>query len=502
MVTVWVDKSVNRIRLQTDDPSARYLLEASDWKFQYLPWKRKMGNIQVTEKIYDEKRVSMNENGLYTFTLGLGWAPYIANTFKNALSQADYDTLVNVIVADTYRTVPFPELRDYQNDDILHLLHYRIGLFGCYTGYGKTQVIATLANYYYGIGKSVLIVTPNKKPNEEVVKRCKTAFDLEVPSQDLRINNIITNGLLNRNDIKNPETLKLYEQLWAGYQVVLCDEVEYTINAGGKFLYDRLTGAEMFYGFSGSADKTGGEMITFREGLSEVVIRNKDLIKYFGPSIIYRRPVTLDIDYVSIFTESLNNVDFSDIDFSGNIKKENVYMKVMTRIWTNPEVCKVLVKTVKKFPKLYIPMNNLQDIISCWIDNYFVGTFRILLICHEGYIYYDLEGNRYPLRDLSQACEYVRDGLVDVIPSTSSGFRALDIPGLENIGLFAGKVAGVTLQTVGRTARGEHMNIITFKPRGRRVPIYSKGVLERENMIHEYYKYCSMKDVNILEEEL
>lgn len=145
-------------------------------------------------------------------------------------------------------------------------------------------------------------------------------------------------------------------------------------------------------------------------------------------------------------------------------------------------------------------MNNLNEIIRCWIENYFIGRFRILLICHEGYIYYDLQGNRTVLQDLSTACDYVRDGKVDVIPSTSSGFRALDLPGLENIGLFAGKVAGVTLQTVGRTARGSHMNIITFQPISRkRIPIYSNGSREREEMIHEYYKYCNIKDIEIIE---
>lgn len=506
MVTVWIDKTINRIKLQTDDPSVKYLLEASQWEFQYLPWKKKMGSVLVTKKIYDETRV-YPVNGIYTFTLGLGWAAYIANNFKNHITKSEYDTLVSTIVADSYRTTPFPELRDYQNEDVLHLLKYKVGLYGVYTSYGKTQIIATLANYYYNLGKSVLIVTPNKKPNEEVVKRCKTVFNLDVPSKDFRINSIITNGLLNRNDIKDPALLKQHEALWANYQVVLCDEVEYTINPGGKFLYDRLTGAECLYGFSGSADKTGGEMITFQEGLSDVVIRNKDLIKYFGPNLIYRRPVTLDIDYITVLTASLNQVNLKDEkkeeDGVEQDKGENVYNKIMTKIWTNPSVCRTLVAAIKRYPKMYIPMNNLNEIIKCWIDNYFIGKFRILLICHEGYVYYDLDGNRKLLADLSEACEYVKNGLVDVIPSTSSGFRALDLPGLENIGLFAGKVAGVTLQTVGRTARGSHMNIITFKPLiNKRIPVYSKGVKEREEMIHEYYKYCNIKDIEITEEAL
>ena len=83
----------------------------------------------------------MDANGLYTFTLGLGWAPYIANTFKSALSPVDYQELVNVVISDSYRTTPFPELRDYQNEDVLHLLHYKIGLFNVYTSYGGLNLL-------------------------------------------------------------------------------------------------------------------------------------------------------------------------------------------------------------------------------------------------------------------------------------------------------------------------------------------------------------------------
>lgn len=136
MVTIWIDKIANRIKLQTDDPSVKFLLEASSWKVQYLPWKKKMGSVLVTDKIYDEKRVLPNAMGIYTFTLGIGWAAYIANTFKAHISQEDFDSLVRLVVADSYRTTPFPELRDYQNDDVLHMLHYKIGLYNVYTSYG------------------------------------------------------------------------------------------------------------------------------------------------------------------------------------------------------------------------------------------------------------------------------------------------------------------------------------------------------------------------------
>lgn len=140
MVTVWVDKTINRIKLQTDDPSLKFLLEVTYWDTRYLPWKKKYGPVQVRNKIYDEKRVT-SVRGLYTFTLGIGWAAYLARTLTNYISQEDYNLLVNLIMAPTYRDVPFPELRDYQNEDVLHLLKYKIGLYGVYTGYGDCNLL-------------------------------------------------------------------------------------------------------------------------------------------------------------------------------------------------------------------------------------------------------------------------------------------------------------------------------------------------------------------------
>lgn len=40
------------------------------------------------------------------------------------------------------------------------------------------------------------------------------------------------------------------------------------------------------------------------------------------------------------------------------------------------------------------------------------------------------------------------------------------------------------------------MNIITLDTtNGRKVPIYSKGMKEREKMIKDYYKYCNINEI-------
>lgn len=313
------------------------------------------------------------------------------------------------------------------------------------------------------------------------------------------MNCLITSGLLKRNDIKDLNKLQEFTKLLKSYDVVLVDEVEYTINPSGEFLYERLSGASYFYGFSGTADKSNGNMISFINGLSDIVINNKDLVKWFGPSLVYRMPLTIDIDCIDVKTSAFDNIKF---DEALDEKNENLYMKIMNTIWTTPQVCNLIKKIIRKYPKTFIPINNLTSILSEWINNYFIGEFKILLVCGEGYIYYDLSGNKTKLT-LQEACDKISSGEVDVIPSTAAGYRALDFPKLENILLIQGKLAGVVLQAVGRVARNSHMNIITLSTKNSKpIPVFTKGTKERYNMIHEYYKYCKIIDSVILEERL
>lgn len=296
------------------------------------------------------------------------------------------------------------------------------------------------------MGKKVLIVTPGSKARDEVVKRCKKVFNLDIPNKDLSLNCLITQGIVNSKRYKDPVEAAKFQAMLQQYDWVLADEVEYTINPGGDYIYDNLKNCERFYGFSGSADKIGGECISFAQGITDVVMRNKDLVARFGPSLVHRMPTNLSIDNIVIKTMALNNIRFFEEDMEDDT---NVYMTLMTKIWVDPEISKLVVKIAKKYPKLYIPINNLVNILNEWIDNYWKGVFRILLVCGEGYIYYDLNGNRTNL-DLQQAWDYINNDLVDIIPSTAAGFRALDLPKLDSALIVSGNLAGQVLQQIGK----------------------------------------------------
>ena len=504
MLNINFSKDKNLLILETDDPSAVCFLEANQKKYEYIPYQKKWGYTEKTLKIYEPKRgrKPKTNSNIETYEIGPGWVGYLLGVFRGKLSSENYNQILkDVVYSDLSREVPFPELRDYQNSDVLFLLKYRRGLMTVNTGYGKTQTIATLTNYAHEeLKKKVLLVCPSNKARDELVKRCKNVFGLDVSYRDKDLNGhldcIITAGLMNSKKTEED----WFSDLLKEYQWVLVDEVEYTINPGGNFIYKHTTGAERFYAFSGTADKENGDMISFNQGLSDVVLRNKDLIKYFGPSLIYRKPLNIQVSYTSIKTRALDNlkIDIPEIQEEGG----NVYLEIMARIWTDPGVVAVLMETLRHFPRAFLPMNNLVSIINIWIEQYFKGNFRILLVCGEGYLYYDLEGNKTKL-SLQEACDYISQGLVDVIPSTSAGYRALDFPGLENIVLIQGKIGGVVLQSIGRVARGSHMRIVCFEPFSKRsIPIYSKGADERKKMIQDYYQYCDIQFETLLEDEL
>lgn len=484
------------IILTTDDKSVSTFFEYtySGPKYNFFLKKYTISKLRGT--IYEKKS---SKGGIFTFVLKIGWGIFLLNIFKPYISPDDKKKVLDSVYSSNYRSYPFPNLRDYQNEDLLHILKYKYGLYSVYTSYGKTQVIATLVNYSYNeMGKNTLILVPNSKCKDEIVKRCKDVFDIDIPSKDGLLNIINTGGVSASKKFKDENLLIETQKELDKVEWVLCDEVEYVVSPGGRKVLDMCRNSKVRYGFSGTADKISGNMITFANGLSDSVTNNKNIIDYFGQSLVFRAPVHLDIDLISIRSSCFNNLQFTDDDFK---EDQNVYLNILNKIWTDNEVCKLVSKLPSQYPNLFIPVNNLNSIISNWINNYWKGVWRVLLISGAGYTYYDINGDISNV-DLKGACELIKNGLVDVIPGTSSSYRALDLPGLTNILLIQGSIAGVVLQSIGRVARGSKVNIIDIKPKPwRSIPVYNKGVKHRSEMIKEYYKYCNINSLTRDESE-
>ena len=99
-----------------------YWYESKKYNFFTKKWEtRKISGHIFNRKHTDSKR------GYTYFEIGIGWAFYLMNVFKDLILKDDYEELNRSIMQPSYRTQPFPELRDYQNGDVLYLLKFKFG---------------------------------------------------------------------------------------------------------------------------------------------------------------------------------------------------------------------------------------------------------------------------------------------------------------------------------------------------------------------------------------
>ena len=64
---------------------------------------------------------------------------------------------------------------------------------------------------------------------------------------------MITSGLLNRKETKDPSKEPAFIQELESFDVVLVDEVEYCANPGGFYIFSHAVNAEVRFGFSGTS---------------------------------------------------------------------------------------------------------------------------------------------------------------------------------------------------------------------------------------------------------
>ena len=198
--------------------------------------RKKMDFMTVHKKIYNRSKKDP-KTGLYYYEIGVGWAAYLLNILGPFIQEEDMNHLKDSIYQDQYRTVPFPNLREQQNDDVLHILKYKYGLCTVQTGYGKTEVIATLANYFStDLGKKVLIVDLDSQANSTEgsgVEPSNTIYD--VFAETCSIKESITQ-------------LNLYDLVCADERLAILEQME-SSEIDPNLLKDKLAEVKKEYDF-------------------------------------------------------------------------------------------------------------------------------------------------------------------------------------------------------------------------------------------------------------
>lgn len=406
-----------------------------------------------------------------------GFAAFIYYHLSSELDDNSKDLLMTRYISASKLNHKFEGLRGTQEEDLNSLLRFKRGLFSVYTGYGKTQLIAVLVDYLLNnTDDKVLIITPNQKALDELKTRIGKVSGVSTKyfDPDSQLNIININGFLRSGSYDKSIAY------WKEVKWLIADECEYCLTDSAYEMMDLLTNVERSYGFSGTADKLRAKSIRMREGMTDVVTRNKSLIAKFGFSSVYRIPSGFNIEVCNVRTSMFRN----SVDL--RLDENTIYSEIIVSIFTDGRFCEGLRKIAyAEKGGLYIPMRSLE-VIDHWIKNVFTWEdVNVATITGAGYSIYN-SGKLVKNTSLDELKEMVKSGYVEIITGTSSSYRAIDLPELNTIIPLTSQLASNVLQQVGRVARSKNFKIINLTP-DCYISCYTSDLRKRKTMISEYY---------------
>lgn len=377
----------------------------------------------------------------------------------------------------------FENLLDNQNELLQKLIRYRIGLCQVYTGYGKSEIMATLASFLNDNQIPTLFITSSSKALEELKDRACSKFKLDDPgyfNPNLYVNFINAKGFWRSEQSRDPEVKKWLKKV----KVVLFDEVEQSLNdMMCENLETTLINREFMYGFSATSNKSGTARLTPSSN-EYYNIKNQNLVKYFGYATVHLTP-----DHKKMNIERYQSDLQLDIDETGKNSGINLnYVK--DNLYDNPEFIRVFNNFMTSYRKgtTFIPINRTQviDNLTPKLDK----SLNILILSSSGYTY---NGEKL---SMNEAKDLVRDGKVDLFFGTRSGYNSIDFPNIRSIFLMLEeKAPNHILQAIGRS-REKEVNVYCLEFKNE-IPIYSKKIKHQIKMIKEYYKLSEVNETKI-----
>lgn len=375
-------------------------------------------------------------------------------------------------------------LRSDQMRDLTSLLTLDMGLFQVMTGYGKTEVIATLLKYLESSGLRVMVVTSSSKAFDELMKRCEK-FDLQLDWRyniDKNINLVNAKGFFSAVISRDEKVIEHAKAT----DILIFDEVEKCINPSViQYMESYLSGRKGTYGFSATTNKVSTERI-YPGQPSYLHERNLNLVKYFGVATVYRLP---DASMKSIDLKRFTFPRWLEID-SENDTYDTSYLR--DKLYLTDGFVGNMKDVINRLDKgIYIPINSKIS-INYWLER--LTEYRILFISADGYV---MNGQYY---DLTQVKSMMESNEIDLIFSTMSGYNSLDIPNIKSVLLLMSEMSpDNVLQAIGRS-REKSMTIAVIEY-DKTIPIYKKKREYQLEQVRGYYKNVNFNEevINVYE---
>lgn len=421
-----------------------------------------------------------------------GYLPYIVKFNYDKLDKESFELYKKLYISEI-QLPKFDNLFDYQQEDLEKLTVFKRGVCQLRTGYGKTEMIATLINYVANIRKErILVVAPNDVSVKELYLRCKSknvvfphkvfnagkANEREEPAFDENsdFNIINVNGKLREKDFD------FNAKYWKDIKWVIADECENVVTGNSKKLFDNLLGAEYWYGFSGTADKKKGMHVWIDN--KDGIMNNHAMVEFFGFGIVYKEPIEIGIE-CAIYKYNTNVAERLPFNSPSEAYK---------CICTSDQYISILLDIAnERDDTLFVPLEYLQ-VLNEMINKILIIKnidIDMLLICGDGYIEYSSSGQKNTIT-YEEAKINIESNKYKIIFSTKSGFRALDVKGLRRILPLTQTASSHLLQAVGRCTRQEDMTIYRIIP-DIEVKYYSSDNRLRMMAIEDFFKNDNIK---------
>lgn len=463
--------------LQTGDKELMRKFRFSIHHKEYKKSQHKYVDIKQTIKMYEP--VGKNQ---YRFSIG--YIFYVLNACMHKMTPEKVKEIVSKFKSEL-SSLNYYSLYPNQIEDLDKLLKYKFGIFQCYTGYGKSEVISVLAKNLTDQGLRVLIIVPSKPAIKEVRDRIKKYYTDPIHtfmSSSAMLNIVSPKSLVGTNQWE--QMRKNDFKALRNVDVVLADEVEMTLNNSFYRMKSRLTNAKYFYGFSASANKSSTDPIPRDSDLLKIIdLQINSMVANYGFTAVYQLPTKNQLTITSMQT------NLSGYRFMRASHSYSKYAKLVTNLYAYPKFQKCIKFILEKVPCLYIPINNLDAIDRLLKAN--LTSKPILTIQGSGYHIYQ-NGKRIKSVTLPRAKELVLNSEVHAVLGTISSFRALDFHNLGNILCTFGKATSVILQYVGRISREIEMNL-WYVESNPKIPIYSSTIDHNKRMIEDFYQNCDIQ---------
>lgn len=455
-----------------------------DEVFQFTyPEKSYNYRIKRYEDGFTESSIALyvgEDSKYYHYQVFKGWAIYLYTSLADKINEDSLNCLLKDIESSSPVQVPkeyFPGIYAEQHDDITELTKFKRGIMQVYTSYGKTELIMRITQALWKEGKTVLIMAGGAKARDEIYNRLQNkAEDIYVPEYwdtDAYINIINPVGFCRSHQFDETE------EFWNRVDVVISEEIEASTTESSWQIIRLCKNSTNYWGFGATAEKKTARRIDIRNKIQNITSMNtKWIVDIFGMSIIYKKPE----DYI-IDINKLESIGLREINFE--VESEySVYHEITRTIFNHEEYLYTIDHILKNTKSLYIPINNLE-FIEGLVDRY-KSKYHVVTITGAGYWSSEL-GHV----DLDTIKELSSEGKIKLLATTSSGYRATDFRGINNILLTLGTQASEVLQYIGRVARQERFSIWYITPGGTwSLPIYTKTNRLQLDLIEEYYEKC------------